>query len=104
MPRVVMGNATRDEAVLRKTNAIFEVESTLEQLFLSVFAPAGKDEPGALLLRSTEIMEELQKLPTYTRCASTSLPTLGKVLTHLRLQKVRRPEGTMYMVKRLKND
>lgn len=90
-----------DEALIRKSNELFEVSSPLEQLFLTAFSIPAEGEQG-VWMHVTEIMSELQKLKTFNRKTDNSLPNLGRVLTKMTekgLEKSRDNQGTIYYVK-----
>lgn len=90
-----------DEALIRKSNEMFEVVSPLEQLFLSAFRIPSEGEEGEWM-HTTEIMSVLQRQKAFNRKTDNSLPNLGKALTKLvgrGLEKSRDGQGTIYYVK-----
>lgn len=89
-----------DEALIRKCNTRFEVESPLEQLFLTLFTIPDCDDTTVEWLRPTDILTDLQSLPTFNRKTDNNVRKLGHVLTKLKLEKDRGRDGVIYKVKR----
>lgn len=89
-----------DEALIRKCNTRFEVESPLEQLFLTLFDIPDNDDTNIEWLRPTDILTDLQSLPTFNRKTDNNVRKLGHVLTKLKLEKDRGRDGVIYKVKR----
>ena len=93
-----------DEALLGKTNEVFEVENRHEQLFLTAFGiPESEEDEKGEWMRPTEILAVLSKLPAFNRKTDKRIELLGQALTHLRLRKIRRRDGYAYWVKRIEN-
>ncbi len=88
-----------DERLIKLSNGDFEVETPIEQLFLSVFSVPENDDEGEWLT-VTEIMEQLEKLPTFNKRVDCNTIRLGRVLTKLKLAKRRNNKGYVYFVKR----
>jgi len=89
-----------DEALIRESNKRFEIETPLEQLFFTRFAIPQDDEEGEWM-RPTEILTELQSLPTFNKKTDNSTRALGRLLTNLKLRKDKSPEGSVYFVRLL---
>lgn len=90
-----------DEALIRESNKAFEVQHPLEQLFLTAFEPVeAANKSDATWMRSTEIMEILQTLPSFNRKTDNNLWKLGKVLNKLKMKKRRSASGRQYLTVR----
>jgi len=87
-----------DEALIRQANESFEVQSPMEQLFLTAFS-VPSDEDDCVWLTTTQILERLSTLPTYNKKTDCSVVKLGRVLTRLNLVKRRSQYGYEYLVK-----
>lgn len=87
-----------DEALLRETNKRFEVEGTLEQIFHSLFLVPTDGEPGEWM-RLTDIMEQMTHHRLFNPRRDKNLNNLGKVLTKLNVDKMRKTTGMVYWVK-----
>ena len=87
-----------DEALIKMANTDFEVETPLEQLFLTAFSKPEEGEQGGWL-SPVFIMETLQKSPVFNRQRDNNLNLLGRLLTKLRVSKKRTKTGVMYYLK-----
>lgn len=87
-----------DERLIKLSNGDFEVETPIDQLFLSAFSVPKNDDEG-MWLSITEIMERLEKLPTFNKRVDCNSVKLGKTLTKLKLAKRRSNKGYVYFVK-----
>lgn len=90
-----------DEALIREYNSRFEVENPLEQLFYTLFSIPAEDDKDGVWMRPTEILAELQTLPTFNRKTDNNVRSLGRVLTKLKLRKERSQSGYVYWVRRV---
>jgi len=90
-----------DEAMIRESNKVFELESPLEQLIYSAFVIPQQDEEGEWMT-AVDIMAVLQTLPAFNRKTDNNLYKLGRVLTKLQLKKKRMSMGSVYWIKRLR--
>lgn len=86
-----------DEALLKETNRKFEMETPLEQLFLTAFSKPNDDGEW---LTTTEIMATLKKLPTFNKQKDLNPIKLGRTLIKLKINKERKSQGYVYFVKR----
>lgn len=89
-----------DEALLKESNRVFEVESQQEQIFRSLFDTQVQGD-DALWLRTTEILEIMSQHPLFNKRGDISLAKLGKVLTKLNVPKKRGADGYKYRVGRM---
>lgn len=89
-----------DEALIKQTNQQFEVQDSLEMLFLSMFAKADEGDEGAEWMLTVDIMAELRKNPVYNKKRDNNVNRLGKILTKCNISKHRYKEGWKYLVKR----
>lgn len=90
-----------DERLIKETNVQFEVQSALEEHFLTCFAPADNEMEGTWM-RSTEILEALFALPTFNKKKDNNPCRLGYILTKHKVRKSRTGQGYVYLVKRVK--
>jgi len=90
-----------DEALLRETNQHFETQSPLELILLDTFRPAKEDEPGAQLLKLTDIMTVLSGHQIFNRKTMNNLRSLGRVMSKLGFEYKHKNTGVYYWVKAL---
>lgn len=88
-----------DEALIRESNANFEVETPLEQLVLSTFELPENEDDGTWM-SSTDILKVLMHQPTFDKKRDNNPFKLGKVLKKLGFERGRRNYGVVYWVKR----
>lgn len=89
-----------DERLIRETNSRFEIQTPLEEHFLTCFAPCSNEADG-IWMRSTEILEALFSLPTFNKNTENDSRKLGHILRKFNVRKERKVNGFVYLVKRL---
>ena len=89
-----------DERLIRETNSRFEIQTPLEEHFLTCFAPCSNEADG-IWMRSTEILEALFSLPTFNKNTENDSRKLGHILRKFNVRKERKVNGFVYLVKRV---
>lgn len=87
-----------DEAMIRESNRQFEVETQQEQIFLALFQLPEKEEEG-VWMSATNILEEMSRHPLFNPRTDRNLIKLGKVLTKLNVNKIRKNDGMKYLLR-----
>lgn len=87
-----------DERIIKEWNKRFEVNSPLEQMFLTMFAVPKEGEDG-VWMSTAEILEKLQSLPIFNKKTDNNLTKLGVTLTKLGVLRSRNKGGALRWVR-----